>query len=84
MRPNMKKDGSIVATVSPERVLSVDMRLERRAARDAGKTEMATTMLRRKDVVLYVVSLLCLLACVHRRVMLIAVSNLAIMRQLLH
>ena len=56
MRPNIKRDGSIVATVSPERVLSVDMRLERRAARDAGKTEMATTMLRRKHVVLYVVS----------------------------
>lgn len=84
MRPNIKRDGSIVATVSPERVLSVDMRLERRATRDAGKTEIATTMLRRKDVVLYVVSLLCLLAWVHRCVMLIAVSNLAIMRQLLH
>jgi len=58
------------------------MRLERRATLDAGTTEMATTMLPRKDV-LYVVSLLRLLACVHR-VMLIAVSNLAIMRQLLH
>ena len=61
MGPNIKRDGSIVATVSPERVLSVDMRLERRATQDAGKTKMATTMLRRKDV-LYVVSLLCLFA----------------------
>jgi hypothetical protein len=59
------------------------MRLERRATREACLTKKASTMLRRKKMSFYVVSLLRLFACVHR-VMLIAVSNLAIMRQLLH